>query len=95
MIVSASLAAATLTASVVIAPPPKPCPVDGRLEVSNRSPALLLRPQDRRGVDGAQTLASMPPASLELTVIRSVDGCTVSSVIREKVQGDGRFAKPH
>lgn len=93
MIVSALLAAATVTASVV-APPPKPCPVDGRLEVSNRSPALLLRPQDRRGVDGVQTLASLPPANLELTVIRSVDGCDVSSVVREKVQGDGRFARP-
>lgn len=94
MIVSALLAAATLTASVVVAPPSKPCPVDGKLEVSNRSPALLLRPQDRRGADGAQTLASLPPANLELTVIRSVDGCSVSSVVREKVQGDGRFARP-
>ncbi len=93
MIVSALLAAAALTASV-IAPPPKPCPVDGRLEVSDRLPALLLRPQDRRGQGGAQTLASLPPANLELTVIRSVDGCDVSTVIREKVQGDGRFARP-
>ena len=93
MIVSALLAAAALTASVVT-PPQKPCPADGRLDVSNRSPALLLRPQDRRGADGAQTLASLPPANLELTVIRSVDGCAVSTVIREKVQGDGRFAKP-
>ena len=93
MIVSALLAAAALTASVV-APPQKPSPADGRLDVSNRSPALLLRPQDRRGADGALTLASLPPASLELTVIRSVDGCAVSTVIREKVQGDGRFAKP-
>ena len=93
MIVSALLAAAALTASVV-APPPKPCPANGRLEVSAPSPALLLRPQDRRGADGAQTLASLPPANLELPVIRSVDGCAVSTVVREKVQGDGRFARP-
>lgn len=93
MIVSALLAAATLSASVVV-PPPKPCPVDGRLEVSDRSPALLLRPQDRRGPGGAQTLASLPPANLELTVIRSVDGCSVPTVVRENVQGNGRFAKP-
>jgi hypothetical protein len=91
MIVSALLAAA---AAIVAAPPPKPCPIDGRFEVSDRSPALLLRPEDRRGAAGAQTLASLPPANMELTVIRSVDGCSVSTVVREKVQGDGRFAKP-
>lgn len=90
MIVSALLAAAT----IVAAPPSKPCAVSGRLEVSDRTPALLLRSQDRRGRDGAQTLASLPAANLELTVIRSVDGCDVSTVVREKVQGDGRFAKP-
>lgn len=89
MIVSALLAAA-----IAAAPPPKPCPVDGRFEISSPSPALLLRPEDRRGAAGAQTLASLPPANLEIAVLRSVDGCSVSTVVREKVQGDGRFAKP-
>ena len=89
MIVSALLAVA-----IVAAPPPKPCPIDGRFEVSDRSPALLLLPEDRRGAAGAQTLASLPPANMELAVIRSVGGCSVSTVVREKVQGEGRFAKP-
>ncbi len=57
-------------------------------------PTLLLRPQDRRGGSGAQSLASMPPADMHLTVLRSVGGCAVSTVVRENVQGDGRFARP-
>ena len=89
MIVSALLATAILAA-----PPPRPCPIDGRFEVADRSPALLLRPQDRRGAAGAQTLSSLPPANMEIAVLRSIDGCSVSTVVREKVQGDGRFAKP-
>jgi hypothetical protein len=36
----------------------------------------------------------MPQADLHLAVARSIDGCSVSTVVREKVQGDGRFAKP-
>jgi hypothetical protein len=62
--------------------------------VRSGEPALLLRPQDRRGDRGAQSLGSLPPAHLHLTVMRSVDGCAVSTVVRENVQGDGRFAKP-
>ena len=85
---------ALLAAAIAAPPPPKPCPADGRFEISDRSPALLLRPEDRRGAAGARTLASLPPANMELAVIRSVDGCSISTVVREKIQGDGRFAKP-
>ncbi|MDP3852100.1 hypothetical protein [Phenylobacterium sp.] len=97
MIVSALLAA-----SLVIAPPPfrmtthrarsGACPAEGMMMVRSMEPALLLRPQDQRGDRGARSLESLPPADLHLTVMRSVGGCAVSSVVREKVQGDGRFA---
>ncbi|MDP3750189.1 MAG: hypothetical protein Q8Q88_24445 [Phenylobacterium sp.] len=98
MIVSALLAA-----SLAAAPPPSrmtmhrvgpaSCPAEGRLTVRSREPALLLRPQDQRGDRGAQSLEGMPPANQVLTVARSVGGCAVSTVVRENVEGDGRFAK--
>ncbi|WP_332765057.1 hypothetical protein [Phenylobacterium sp.] len=98
MIVSALLAA-----SLVAAPPPlrmtmhrvRPgdCPAEGRMMVRSREPALLLRPQDQRGDGGARSLEGMPPANLELAVARSVGGCAVSTVVRENVEGDGRFTK--
>lgn len=88
MVVSALL----LSAMIAAHPPVKACPAEGALEVSNPSPALLLRPQDRRGDSGA--LGSLPKADLQLTVLRSIGGCAVSTVIREKVEGDGRFARP-
>ncbi len=91
-----------LAAGLVAAPPPKVtmagrriapigCPAEGALMTRNADPALLLRPQDRRGDRGAQALESLPPANLELAVARSVGGCAISSVVRENVQGDGRF----
>ena len=92
MVASALLLSAMLAAH----PPVKACPPEGALEVSSPSPspALLLRPQDRRGDSGAQTLGSLPRADLQLTVLRSVAGCAVSTVVREKVEGDGRFTRP-
>ena len=88
------MSALALSAALVAQPPVRTCPPQGALEVSDRSPALLLRPQDRRGDAGAQTLGSLPKADLQLTVLRAVDGCAVSTVVREKVEGDGRFARP-
>ena len=42
---------------------------------------------------GPQTLGDMPPANLELTVLRlDSDGCSVPVVVRRNVSGDGRFA---
>jgi hypothetical protein len=90
MIASALLLSAMLAAD----PPAKACPPEGVLEVSSPSPALLLRPQDRRGDSGAQTLGSLPRADLQLTVLRSVAGCALPTVVREKVEGDGRFTRP-
>ena len=95
MAVTAPLLAAAV-ASMMLAPGERPaprCPGEGMIQTRS-DPALLLRPQDRRGTAGAQTLGSMPPANLELAVIRSVNGCAVSTVVRENIQGDGRFAKP-
>ena len=90
MVVSALLAAATMV--MVTHPPVRACPAGGAMEVSDK--ALLLRPQDKRGDAGAQTLASLPKANLQLTVLRSAGGCALSTVVRENVEGDGRFAKP-
>lgn len=74
---------------------PRSCPPQAAIQaLSPSSPAALLRPQDQRGDRGAQTLGSMPRADLHQTVLRSVDGCPMSSKIRENVQGDGRFARP-
>lgn len=83
-----------LSAMLVTHPPAKACPAQGALDVSDRSPALLLRPQDRRGDSGAQTLGSLPKADLQLAVLRSVAGCALPTVVREKVEGDGRFTRP-
>lgn len=44
---------------------------------------------------GLQTLAEMPPANLELTVLRlDKDGCSVPVIVRRNISGDGRFAAP-
>lgn len=89
MLVSALLALA------VTAAPPRACPSEGATMVrATPEPALLLRPQDRRGDRGAQSLASLPPAKMQLTVMRSVGGCAIPTVVREQASGDGRFAKP-
>lgn len=92
MAVSLLLLAAT---AVLAQPPSTTCPTEATLQVSDPAqPALLLRPQDKRGPAGAQTLASLPPAGMHLTVMRSVGGCAVSTMVRQNVQGDGRFARP-
>lgn len=91
MLLSMMLVSA-ISAQVVGQPPARACPSQGVMEVSQ--PALLLRPQDQRGDRGAQTLGSMPKADLHQTVLKSVGGCALSTVVREDVQGDGRFAKP-
>ena len=39
-------------------------------------------------------LASLPPDGMHLTVMRSVGGCAVSTMVRQNVQGYGRFARP-
>ena len=83
-----------ITVALAAAPGPvsRACPADGLIQAN--APAALLRPQDQRGDRGAQTLGSMPKADLHQTVLRSIDGCPISSKIRENVQGDGRFARP-
>lgn len=89
-----------LVASAVLAqtpdpPPAKPCPTEATLQVSDPArPAVILAPRDRRGPAGAQTLASLPPAGMHLTVMRAVGGCAISTQVRQNVQGDGRFARP-
>lgn len=89
---AAFLLLTALAATTLSAPPAPSCP---KLQVADPArPAALLRPQDRRGPDGAQTLASLPPAGMHLTVMRSVGGCAVSTMVRQNVQGYGRFARP-
>lgn len=44
---------------------------------------------------GPQRLDELPPANLELTVLRlDEDGCSVPVIVRPNVSGDGRFAAP-
>ena len=92
---AASLLLTALAATTLLAPPAPSCPKEATLQAADPGrPAALLRPQDQRGPNGAQTLASLPPAGMHLTVVRSVDGCAVSTQVRQNVQGDGRFARP-
>lgn len=89
---AAFLLLTALAATTLSAPPAPSCP---KLQVADPArPAAALRPQDRRGPGGAQTLASLPPAGMHLTVMRSVGGCAVSTMVRQNVQGYGRFARP-
>ena len=39
-------------------------------------------------------LGELPKAALVLPVLRTVEGCPVSSAVRFEVEGDGRFANP-
>lgn len=44
---------------------------------------------------GPQSLGDLPPANLELTVLRlDEDGCSVPVIVRRNISGDGRFATP-
>ena len=81
------------SAQVVEQPPVRACPPEAAVHAAWRAGALL-RPQDRRGDQGAQTLGSLPPADVHLAVLRSVGGCSVPTKIRDDYQGDGRFARP-
>jgi hypothetical protein len=38
-------------------------------------------------------LGDLPKAALILPVLRMVEGCPVPTVVRDQVEGDGRFAK--
>lgn len=43
----------------------------------------------------SQPLGDLPPANLELAVLRlDSDGCSVPVIVRRNVSGDGRFASP-
>lgn len=91
MFLFALLAAGVLTAAPIPTPPTYCPPPKATQTLADN--ARLLRPQDLRGDEGAQTLASLPPADMELAVARTVAGCPLPLVVREKVQGDGRFGK--
>lgn len=39
-------------------------------------------------------LGELPRAALVLPVLRTVEGCPVSTAVRFEVEGDGRFAPP-
>jgi hypothetical protein len=39
-------------------------------------------------------LGDLPKAALVLPVLRTVEGCPVSTAVRFEVEGDGRFAPP-
>ncbi len=56
------------------------------------TPALLLRPQDRKDAR-AKKLTELPKANLEVAVERSVAGCVRPVIIRYDAEGDGSFAR--
>jgi hypothetical protein len=41
-----------------------------------------------------QKLGDLPRAALILPVMRTVQGCPVPTIVRDVVEGDGRFTKP-
>jgi len=93
MIVTALLAAGLTMVGPMRIAPADICPAQKAFHASAET-ARLLRPQDLRGGSGAQTLKSLPPANLELAVERRVAGCALPALVREDVQGDGRFSRP-
>lgn len=93
MIVTALLAAASVhTVGPMRIAPADVCPAERAFHAS-ADRTRLLRPQDLRGGAGAQTLKSLPPANMELAVERRVAGCADPVIVREDVQGDGRFSR--
>jgi hypothetical protein len=92
-------------AAAVALTAPSPEMASARSDASTRLQALarpdacgyfLTRPVARRAPGGrAQTLGELPPANLELTVLRFDEkGCSKPVIVRQNVSGDGRFAKP-
>jgi hypothetical protein len=67
------------------------CKPEGMTHTARTDPALLLRPTDRVEF---RKLAKLPKADLHQTVLRSVGGCSIPSIVRHQVEGDGRFARP-
>lgn len=61
-----------------------PCPPLGH---------LLVPVKATPGPPGALRLGDLPKANHTLTVLRSIDGCAVSSTVRYGVEGDGKAAK--
>lgn len=90
-------------ATVIVAPAPEQDAAHPRIAVSpsplaaTRACGLWDAHPVRRDAPtaGPQTLAEMPPANLELTVLRlDKDGCSVPVIVRRNISGDGRFAAP-
>jgi len=65
------------------------CPPLGLRLVPTKGVPRLSIPQ-RAGPVVMRRLGDLPKANLTLTVLRSVDGCAVSSTVRYDVEGDGR-----
>ncbi len=46
-----------------------------------------------QGLARLSKLGDLPKAALMLPVLRLVDGCPAPTIVRDQVEGDGRFAK--
>ena len=88
-----SIVAVLLATSMAAAPPPpretvfsqprpKDCAAD-RIVPAVRTPASAMR-----------RLGDLPRGHMQHAVLRTIDGCPVSTVVRENVEFDGRFARP-
>ena len=71
--------------------PPKPAPkkvVTSRIVCAPKSPTLAQEGvADGTRVERLRKLGDMPPARQQLTVIRTIDGCSVPTVVRENIGG--------
>jgi len=64
-----------------------PCPALGLRLVPTKDAA---GPAKRRGPARISRLGDLPKANKTLAVLRSVDGCAISSTVAFDVEGDGR-----
>lgn len=87
---------AILAAAAVVAATPLP----GQKFTVGASPKACgywqLTPTQNRAPDGrSQQLGDLPKANHELAVLQlDASGCSKAVIVREKVNGDGRFANP-
>lgn len=89
-----------LAAQVVAAPPAdRPVQLGARMVMREAVNCGLwdAQPVNRRAPQPPriQSLGELPPAHMELTVLRlDENGCSKPVIVRRNVQGDGRFPAP-
>ncbi len=93
----ALLAAASVTTAVVPPTPQAAVTFDMPVAIAGRACGMWDATPVRRTVPtpALKRLSELPPANLELAVLRlDSDGCSKPVIVRYNAEGDGRFAKP-